>query len=133
MHAKSRMVCFLETAKPSGPRRPTIHHPPGSAGYASSLASALKTGLQSDAVAEVKVKMRKLTPMLYASRTGQMKNHEVEYRKECTAKSLHPRGWAALFFAVMSHNAVGNVVGKVSAAVNVVMHHKRHWCVMLLA
>ena len=91
------MVCFLGTVKPSKSKK-TNNPPAGSAGYASSLASALKTGLQGDAVTEVKVKMRKFTPMLHASRTDQMKNHEVGYRNECTAKRLHPRQDGLLSF-----------------------------------
>jgi hypothetical protein len=59
---KSRMVCFLKNSKAFKSKK-TNNPPAGSAGYASSLASALKTGLQSDAVAEVKVKMGEFTPI----------------------------------------------------------------------
>lgn len=52
----------METARAFKSKK-TNNPPAGSVGYASSLASALKTGLQSDAVAEVKVKMRKFTPI----------------------------------------------------------------------
>jgi hypothetical protein len=66
--------------------------------------------------------------MLYASRADQVKNYEVECRSNASLRDCIRGGMDCSVFAVMSHNAVGILVGKVTAAVKVVMHHKRHWC-----
>jgi len=81
----------LETAKAF--KSKTNNPPAGSVGYASSLASALKTGLQSDAVAEVKVKMRKFTPIAICA-----EDHEVEFATNALPKRLHPRQDGLLSF-----------------------------------